>query len=287
MKPVNRQTFNEIYQIWVFERPNQLAAAIAYYAMFDLAPVIYIALTIAGIFIDKLALTDQAVARLEALLGPELTAAVQNLMAVDAINLPEPIESYTLLSSLIGFLVLLWAASGLFTQIHFALNALWRVPPTRKDRSRKLLRQRLLSVLLVIVLGLSFVLVSILNVLITWVGSLFNIPVNYTLIAPLMFFGLAMLCFALIYKYIPDVQLRWRHAWLGAGVAAALETVGILLIGFLFQFGAFSSAAAAAGSFTLMLVIMYYMAQIFILGGVITRVLTEQGGSPSSAAGNQ
>ena len=269
----------EIYDVWILERPNQLVAAIAYYAMFALAPVIYIALTIAGIFIDNVALAEQAAARLQQILGPELAQAVQNLLAVDAVNLPSSVESFAWLSSLIGFLVLLWAASGLFTQIHFALNALWRVPPEKKDRSRKLLRQRLLSVLLVILLGLSFVAVSVLNVLISWVGSIFDIPVNYTLIAPLVFFGLTCLCFALIYKYIPDVQLRWRHAWLGAAVAAALETVGILLIGFLFQFAFFSSATATAGSFTLMLVIMYYMAQIFIFGGVITRVLTSQDSS--------
>ncbi len=80
------------------------------------------------------------------------------------------------------------------------------------------------------------------------------------------------LCFALIYKLFPDVKLRWRDVWLGAGIAALLETIGFLLIGFLIQFGIFTSASAAAGSVAMLLIISYYMAQIFLLGAVITRV---------------
>jgi membrane protein len=113
---------------------------------------------------------------------------------------------------------------------------------------------------------------SIVNGLLSWIDSILNVPTDYSLIILLSFVGLTALCFAIIYKLFPDVALRWRDVWLGAGIAALLETLGFLLIGFLIQFGIFTSASAAAGSVAMLLIIAYYMAQIFLLGAVITRV---------------
>jgi uncharacterized BrkB/YihY/UPF0761 family membrane protein len=95
-----------------------------------------------------------------------------------------------------------------------------------------------------------------------------------TTIVLLILVGLTVLCFALIYELFPDVQLSWQDVWLGAGIAALLETIGFLLIGFFTEFGIFTSASAAAGSVAMLLIISYYMAQIFLLGAVITRVYT-------------
>jgi len=262
----------KVYQIWVSERPMQLAAALAYYAMFSLAPVIFIAITVAGIFIDNIALTEQVFATLEQILGPEMVQAIQDMVANASIDLPDQIEQWTWLSSVIGILALLWAASGLFNQIHFALNRLWQVPVVSIDKSRRMLRQRLLSFAIVILLGLFLVIMSIVNGMLSWIDSILDVPSNYSLIVILIFASLTALCFAIIYKLFPDVPLRWRDVWLGAGIAALLETIGFLLIGFLIQFGIFTSASAAAGSVAMLLIIAYYMAQIFLLGAVITRV---------------
>jgi membrane protein len=262
----------KVYQIWVAERPMQLAAALAYYAMFSLAPVIFIAFTIAGILIDNIALAERVSATLEQILGPEMVQAIQSMIANISINLPDQIEQYTWLSSVIGFLALLWAASGLFNQIHFALNRLWQVPATSTSQSRSMLRYRLISFLMVILLGLLLVIIAILNVLLSWIDTILDVPTDYTLLVLLTFAGLTTLCFAIIYKLFPDVALRWRDVWLGAGIAALLETIGFLLIGSLIHFGLLSSASAAAGSVAVLLMIAYYMAQIFLLGAVITRV---------------
>jgi len=270
----------KVYQIWVDERPVQLAAALAYYAMFSLAPVIFIAFTIAGILIDNIALTERVSATLEQILGPEMVQAIQSMLANISIDLPDQIEQYTWLSSLIGFLALLWAASGLFNQIHFALNRLWQVPVTTKSKTLGMFKYRLLSFSIVILLGLLLVIMSLVNGLISWIGSIIDVPTDYSLIIFLAFVSLTTLCFALIYKLFPDVPLRWRDVWLGAGIAAFLETIGYLLIGLLIQFGILSSASAAAGSVAVLLMIAYYMAQIFLLGAVITRVYS------SSPAGN-
>ena len=262
----------KVYQIRVSERPTQLAAALAYYAIFSIAPVIFIAFTIAGIFIDNIALTERVFTTLEQILGPEMVQAIQDMLANTSIDLPDQLEQWTWLSSVIGILALLWAASGLFNQIHFALNRLWQVPVASIDKSRRMLRIRLLSFSIVILLGLLLVIMSIVNGLLSWLDSIFDVPTDYSLIVILAFAGLTTLCFALIYKLFPDVALRWRDVWLGAGIAALLESIGFLLIGFLIQFGFLSSASAAAGSIAVLLMIAYYMAQIFLLGAVITRV---------------
>jgi membrane protein len=266
----------KVYQIWVDERPTQLAAALAYYAMFALAPVLFIAFSIAGALIDNIDLAERVSGTLEQILGAEMVQAIQSMIASTSIDLPDPIEQYTWLSSLIGFVALLWAASGLFNQIHFALNRLWQVPLVSKSKPGGMLKYRLLSFSIVILLGLLLVIISIVNGLLSWIDSIFDVPSDYSLILLLTFAGLTALCFGLIYKLFPDVQLRWRDVWLGAGIAAVLETTGFLLIGFFIQYGAFNSASAVAGSFAVLLVIAYYMAQIFLLGAVITRVTSSR-----------
>lgn len=276
----------KVYQIWVSERPMQLAAALAYYAMFSIAPVIFITFSIASAIIDNVALTERVYATLEQILGPEMVQVIQDMVANTSIDLPDRLEQYAWLSSIIGFLALLWAATGLFNQIHFALNRLWQVPVMSKSKSGGMLRYRLLSFSIVILLGLLLVIISIVNGLLSWIDSIFDVPNDYSLLLLLTFVSLTALCFALIYKLFPHVQLRWRDVWLGAGIAALLETIGFLLIGFLIQFGILTSASAAAGSVALLLIIAYYMAQIFLLGAVITRVFTSPRGSQSPSDGN-
>jgi membrane protein len=276
----------KVYQIWVEERPTQLAAALAYYAMFSLAPVIFIAFSIAGILINNIALAERVSATLEEILGPEMVQTIQSMIATISIDLPDQIEQYTWLSSVIGFLALLWAASGLFNQIHFALNRLWQVPILPKNKTLGTIRYRLLSFLIVIFFGLLLVIISIVNGLLSWIDSIYDVPSDYSLFIFLTFVSLTTLCFAIIYKLFPDVRLRWRDVWLGAGIAAFLEALGFLLIGLLIQFGLFTSPSAAAGSVAMLLVIAYYMAQIFLLGAVITRVFTTTRGSQSPSHEN-
>lgn len=271
----------QVYRIWIYERPKQLAAALAYFAMFSLAPVIFVAITIAGKFVDNLALMERLFDTLEKILGTEMVQVIQDMIANATVDLPDTIEKWAWISSVIGFIALLWAASSLFTQIHFALNTVWRVPPGPAKQPRRKLRYRLLSFSMVILLGLLLVVVSIVNVIINWIDSFIEFEFNYTLILVVLFAGMTTLCFAFIYKLFPDVQLRWRHVWLGASIAGLLETIGFLLIGLFIHLGILSSASAAAGSFALLLLIAYYMAQIFLLGAVIIRVAS---GGPAEQA---
>mgnify|MGYP001137684779 CR=1 FL=1 len=126
----------ELYRIWVAERPNQLAAALAYYGVFAFAPVIFIAFAVAGVFIDELAMTHQVFEQIGNVLGPEAAQLLQG--TVETIS--QTTSGGSLLTSLISFLALLLAASGLFFQLQYALNTIWKVPPPAKGETLVLIR---------------------------------------------------------------------------------------------------------------------------------------------------
>jgi membrane protein len=157
----------EVYEIMISERPNQLAAALAYFGLFSFAPVIYIALSIAGIFVDKSAVLDRFLARLEGALGPSITAAIQNLL--NSVSVVAPGGS--VLISLISLSLLLLTASGVFYQLQFALNTVWRVPISKTGVLQRTIRERLFSVLMVIGVGLLLLVGTTVGLIADWISS--------------------------------------------------------------------------------------------------------------------
>jgi membrane protein len=278
-----RDFLAEVYAIWVSERPAQLAAALAYYGMFSFAPVIYIAFTIAGIFIDELAMAGQLYEQLQKVLGPETAEQVRRL--VQAISNTAP--SGSILVSLISFLALFFAASGLFFQIQYALNMVWRVPPPKKDHTRAFIRKRLLSFVMVMAVGLLLIATALVNVILTWFGGLISrfigLGESPQLLTYLASLGLITLSFILLYKLLPDVRVAWRDTWAGALAAAVLVMLAGALATIYFRIGSLSSALEAAGAFAVILLAIYYIAQIFLLGAVITRVYASLYGSRKSS----
>jgi membrane protein len=278
-----RDFLAEVYAIWVSERPAQLAAALAYYGMFSFAPVIYIAFTIAGIFIDELAVAGQLYEQLQKVLGPETAEQVRKLVL--AVSNTAPSGSF--LFSLISFLALFFAASGLFFQIQYALNMVWRVPPPKKGHTKAFIRKRLLSFIMVMGVGLLLIATVLVNVLLAWFGSLVSrfigtgeSPQLLTLVASL---GLITVSFILLYKLLPDVKVAWRDVWPGALAAAVLVMLAGALAAIYFRVGSLSTALEAAGAFAVILIAIYYIAQIFLLGAVITRVYSGLYGSRKSS----
>jgi membrane protein len=278
-----REFIAEVYAIWVSERPAQLAAALAYYGMFSFAPVIFIGITIAGIFIDELAMAGQLFEQLQTVLGPETAEQVRRL--VQAASNAAPSGSW--LASLISFLALFFAASGLFFQIQYALNRIWRVPPPKKDHTRAFIRKRVLSFVMVMGVGLLLIATALVNVILAWFGSLLSrilgtggTPLFLTFLASL---GLITLSFILLYKLMPDVRVAWRDTWAGALAAAVLVMLAGALATVYFRIGSLSSALEAAGAFAVILLAIYYIAQIFLLGAVITRVYAGLYGSRKSS----
>ena len=265
----------EVYHIWITERPTQLAAAIAYYGMFAFAPVIFIAFTVAGIFIDELTVATQFFERLENALGPETAQFIQD--TVESIS--QTTSGGTVLTTIISFIALLMAASGLFFQLQFALNSIWKVPPAEKGETSSFLKKRLFSFVMVIGVGLLLVIMAAASLLFGWITSLLNLNISGQIYYALAFFGLALLSIALIYKVLPDVKISWRDVWVGAGVTTILVVIGGFLIALYLGSSSAGSALEAAGSFAVILLGIYYVAQIFLFGAVFTRVYAHRYGS--------
>lgn len=271
-----RSLLTEIYHIWINERPNNLAAALAYYGMFSFAPVIYIAFRLAGLFFDQIAVAERLYQRVETVLGSETTALVQDLVA--AVDFSK--STSTILFSAISFLALFFAASGLFFQIQYALNTIWKVPPPEKGQTQSFVRKRLFSFVMVIGVGLLLILATLINLILAWFGSVvetyLGIGTSQVLLTWLVTMALAALSFALLYKVLPDVRIAWRDVWTGAFVAAFLVMLAGTLAAIYFSLGKVGSAFEAAGAFAVILIAIYYIAQIFLLGAVITRVVASR-----------
>jgi membrane protein len=267
-----KQFGKEIYKIWISERPNQLAAALAYYSMFSFAPIIFVTISIVELFIQEIDPAGELFQRLETMFGEEISQLVQE--AVSAIS--KTPSSSSILVSVISFLALLFAASGLFFQLQYSLNTIWRVPPPQKGQTTSFIRQRLFSFLIVIGLGLLGVVATFANLMLAWFGSFLEEQLGLgggmllvgKLVAPILIF----LIIALFYKILPDTKIAWRDVWLGSLISTVLILAAMILVGLFFKYTSLSSALQATGAFTVLLVGFYYVAQIFLLGAVSCRV---------------
>jgi membrane protein len=277
--PSIRNFIKEVTQIWVSEKPNQLAAALAYFGMFSFAAVIYLAYLIAGIFINEVAAAEQFYTRIEAVLGAETAAFIQDsVTAISSAN-----DGGSMIISVVSLISLLLAAMGLFLQLEFVLNRIWGVPLVQVGNRVAIIRQRLFAFIMVIALGLLVILVTMVNVIFAWVGSivedLFENSGLVSVLNILALLAVVVLANAFVYKVLPDVKLAWRDVWPGSVAATFLMVLGGLVIGLYFKLGGISSAFSAAGAFAVLMIAIYYFAQIFLFGAIITRVYAQRYGS--------
>ena len=281
---MKKQFIKELYNTWITERPTQLAAALAYYGIFSFAPIIFIVVSIVGLFIENIDPASQLFQRLEELFGEGISTLVRD----SVIALSTTPSSSSILVSVISMLALLYAASGLFYQLQYSLNKIWHVPLAEKGQTKSFLRQRLFSFLIVIGLGLFGVFAVFANLLLSWFGSfmerLLGLDGSQVLAARLFAPILLAVIIALFYKILPETKVAWRDVWLGATISTVLILAAMLLAGIFFQYSSFNSALQAAGAFTVLLVGFYYIAQIFLLGAVCCRVYAELYGSSHTAS---
>ena len=276
-KPSIKEFIQQLYRIWATERPGQLAAALAYYGMFAFAPVIFIMLWFAGLFFQQISAADQFYTRIENLFGPDIMLFIQDSVGA----LGQTSGESSILATLVSIIALLLAASGLFYQLLFALNKIWGVPLPERGQTSGLIRQRLFSFLMVIGVGIMFVLATMVNVVITWFGGLLDLNPSMPVLNILGFLGLATLAFALIYKILPEENIRWRDVWIGAFVTAVLVAIAVILFGAYLNRGNIGNAFEAAGAFAVLLIGIYTIAQVFLFGAMFTRVYSETYGSRS------
>jgi membrane protein len=274
-----RKFILDVYQVWVSERPSQLAAALAYFGIFSFAPVIYIAYWVASLFINGVAAAERFYTRLEAVLGPDTAAFIKDSVA--AISSASTNGSWVI--TLISLGTLLFAAMGLFLQIKYALNRIWGIPPTPAGERWAFLKQQFFAFIMLIALGLLVILVTLVNLVFAWFGTFVQYFLGRGNLLPffnlLALFGLIVLAFAFVYKVLPDLRVAWKDVWLGSVTASILTALGGLLIGLYFSLGGVNSAFDAAGAFAVLMIAIYFFAQIFLLGAVITRIYAHYHGS--------
>ena len=260
--------FKELYQIWITERPTQFAAALAYYAIFSVVPVIYIAFTLADFLVGQLAVDERFYDQLAAIFGAEVALALQDAVA----GVAERTAGGSALTSVIGFLALAFTASLLFFQLQHTLNSIWRVPPPTRGATGAYVRNRLLAFAMVLGVVLVLIVATLANIVVSFITARVEWSVAVSFANAFTFVGLVALSLALIYKALPNAQVAWRDVWVGAGVAALLLTAGISLVKLFFSAARISSALEAAGAAAVLLMGFYYIGQIFVLGAVVTRV---------------
>ena len=270
-----RKFLKDLLSAWSADRPARLAAALAYYAMFSIAPMAWVAITVAGIFIDESAVVDRVAAQIGESLGPEMVQLLEGMASSASLSS----SAGSPLATLISAGALLYASTGLFSQLQYALDTIWGVPPADYAGTVALIKNRLLAFVMVIGLGILMVAAVIANVLISFLGTNLELGLPGAFFNSITLYCLMVVSFAIMYKVLPDVDNAWRDVWIGALVTALLMSIGGLAVGFYLRYSNVASAFGAASALVVMLIGVYYMAQIFLFGALFTRVYAEMYGS--------
>lgn len=254
---------------WVDDYAQSMGAALAYYTMFSVAPLLLIVISIAGLVFGVEAARGEIVGQLQDLMGRQGAAAVQGLLE----SVSKPVEGVS--ATLIGVILLLIGATSVFAELQDALDRIWRAPKRNKGGILSLLHARLLSFGMIMGIGfllmVSLVVSAALAALGKWWGPLFaDWKFLANLINFLISFAFTTTGFALIYKIMPRVKVDWEDVWIGAAVTALLFTIGKFLIGLYIGKSGLTSGFGAAGSLVVLLVWVYYSAQIFLMGAEFT-----------------
>lgn len=264
---------------WWNDNVPRLGASLSYYTLFAMAPVLVIAIAIAGFFFGAEAVRGEIVGQIRGLMGEEGARAVQAML--EGASKP----SDNVIATAAGLLTFFIGATGAFLELQTALNGIWRVKPKEDGKWwKELVIQRMVSFGLVIAVGflllVSLVVSAGLAALNRYLGAAFPAMAEvWNAVNVLVSFGVVTLLFALVYRVLPDVRLAWRDVWLGAVVTAGLFSIGKTLIGLYLGTSGIASTYGAAGSVVVLLIWVYYSAQIVLLGAEFTRAWVEWDGS--------
>lgn len=271
-----QQTFAE----WQRDKVSRLAAALAYYTAFALAPVLVIAIAVASFLFEQSTVQSRIIDQLRSLLGNDGAEMVQEML-VNA----QSQDSNSFLATVVGVVLLIVGASGLFIQLQDALNTVWNVRARADQGIWGLVRDRLLSFGMVLVIGfllmVSLLLSTALAAVSSALGSGFlpGLDIFWQVANAVVSFGVISLLFGLIYKVLPDAKISWSDVRIGAAITALLFTIGKWLIGLYLGNSSAASAYGAAGSFVVLLLWIYYSAQILLFGAEFTQVYANRFGS--------
>lgn len=249
----------------------RLSAAIAYYSIFSLAPLLIIAVSVAGLVLGDDAVKGQLDTQLSSYVGPQAAAALQSMIQSAA----KPQEG--VIGTIVGFATMLLGASGVFGQLKDALNTIWEVKPVAGRGVVSYLRDRLLSFGMVLVIGflllsslaLSTALAALSKSVESWIGLP---PFAGAILGMLVSAAVVTTLFAFIFRVLPDAEIEWRHVWLGSALTAVLFEIGKVGLSFYLGRQGTASSFGAAGSIVLLLLWVYYSSGILLFGAEFTRV---------------
>jgi membrane protein len=273
----------EAAQAWLDDRCTSLGAALAYYTLFSMAPLLLIVVSVAGLLFGAEAARGEVAAQLQGLLGGPGAAAVQELLA--SVNWP----AGSALATVTGLALMLIGATTVFAELQGTLDHIWRAPARPLGGWWAFVRARVLSFGLILGVGFLLIVSLLLSAALAALQSWWLLPrlagwqAVVDALSAAFDFALVTLLFALIYKLMPRVRIAWSDVWVGAVVTAALFAVGRQLIGLYIGRGAVGSGFGAAGSLVAVLVWVYYSAQIFLFGAEFTWVFAHRVGSRRGA----
>jgi len=278
--PLLKQTAAE----WLDDKAMRMGAALSYYTVFSIAPLLIIVMAIAGAVFGEQAAEKQISGEISSTVGASSAKAIQDMVqhASDT--------GTSTLATVIGIVILLLGATGVFGELQDSLNTVWKVAPKPGRGLRGILRDRLLSFSMVLSIGF-LLLVSLaasaaLAAIAAWTEGLPGGAVFWQVVNGVVSFTLITLLFALMYKVLPDVHMAWGDVWIGAAVTALLFTLGKFLIGVYLGQASVASAYGAVGSLVVVLLWVYYSSLIFLFGAEFTRVYADRFGSRVVPAAN-
>lgn len=275
------EMLKETFTRWQEDRAPTLAAALAYYTIFSIAPLLLIAIVIAGVVFGEAAVRGQIVEQVSGLVGPEAATIIED--AVE--NASKPAASIP--ATIIGVVMLLLGASGIFGQLRGALNTIWKTDPKAKRGIMTMVREQLASFMMVAGIGALLLISLMASAVLNAVGDYLSAMLPFVgtimpLIDFLVSFSIITVLFAAIYRILPDTKIAWSDVWPGAIFTAFLFVIGKLLIGIYLGKVSVGSPYGAAGGLIVALVWVYYSAQLFLFGAEFTRLYADKYGSRST-----
>ncbi len=271
----------EAFKAWQDDYAPSMGAALSYYTLFSLAPLLLIVIAVAAMIFGQEAAQGEILGQLRGVMGEEGAVAVEGMIKSASTGGKGPI------ATIVGIVMLMLGATAVFGELQSALDRIWRTPaPKTESGILHLLRTRLLSFGLVLGLGflliVSLVVSAGLSALGKWYGGWFEgWEILLQMLNFAVSFGIFTVLFAMIYKLMPRARISWRDVWTGAAVTALLFTVGKVLIGLYLAKSSLASGFGAAGSLVVLVAWVYYSAQIFLLGAEYTWVYAKEHGSHS------
>lgn len=268
---------------WMADRAPSAGAALAWYAVFSVAPLLLIVITITGQAVGESAAREYLDAQVGELVGEEGAKAVSAML--DAARKP----GTGIVASVTGWAMLVFGCIGLLMELQDSLNAIWRVQPSPDRSWQRMIRSRLLTFSVVLTVAFLLLVSLFVSTALTTLAR-FGEPILGKglfgdAVHAIVSFGVVTVLFAVIFRMVPDAKIAWSDVWLGAAVTALLFTVGKAGIAWYIGRAAVGSAFGAAGSLAVLLVWLYYSAQIFLYGAEFTRVYADKYGSRIVARG--